>query len=122
MFWLALSCRMYLLDHRMQMHPLRLINPNDEIGGMIYPSIPQVITHQIDHHSALGPRNMPLVERDHGLVLRSVDSATCNREEISCPVCGEASTCLRFLSAVSEYLAHLTQLPYFISHLVLTID
>ena len=75
----------------MKLHPLRLSDPNDELGAMMYPSLPQEITHQIDHHSALAPRMMPLVVRDQGLMLRSVDSATCSREEISCPVCGEVS-------------------------------
>jgi hypothetical protein len=73
----------------MKLHPLRLCDPNDDLGAKLYPSIPQEISHHIDHHSALGPRRMPLVEHDQGLVLRTVDSATCNREEISCPVCGE---------------------------------
>lgn len=88
---LSLPYRMYVLDHRMKLHPLRLSDPNDDLGGMMYPSIPQDILHHIDHHSALGPRRMPLVEGDHCLVLRTIDSATCNREEISCPVCGEVS-------------------------------
>jgi len=83
-------CRMYLVDHKMKFHPLRLIEPNDELGGVLYPSAPTSIIHHIDHHSALSPVAMPLTEGDHGLVLRSIDSATASREEIVCPVCGEA--------------------------------
>jgi hypothetical protein len=81
--------RMYLIDHKMKFHPLRLLEPNDDLGGVLYPSAPTSIIHHIDHHSALSPRHMPLMEGDHGLILRSVDSATANREEIICPVCGE---------------------------------
>lgn len=82
--------RMYLIDHNMKFHPLRLLEPNDDLGGCLYPSVPTSIIHHIDHHSALSPGIMPLVESNHGLALRSVDSATANREEIICPVCGEA--------------------------------
>ena len=81
---------MYLVDHNMKFHPLRLIEPNDELGGVLYPSAPTSIIHHIDHHSALSPVAMPLTEGDHGLVLRSIDSATASRDEIVCPVCGEA--------------------------------
>ena len=35
--------RMYLIDHRMKFHPLRLIEPNDELGGVLYPSAPTTI-------------------------------------------------------------------------------
>ena len=73
----------------MKFHPLRLLDPNDDLGGVLYPSAPTTIVHHIDHHSALSPVRMPLVEPSQGLVLRSVDSGTANREEILCPVCGE---------------------------------
>ena len=88
--------RMYFLDHRLKMHPLRLMDPNDDLGGVLYPSVPADIVHHIDHHSALCPpkfrshNNCPLVQSSHGLVLRSLDSYTGNRDEISCPVCGES--------------------------------
>ena len=82
--------RMYLIDHKMKFSPLRLLEPNDDLGGVLYPSAPTTIIHHIDHHSALSPSTMPLTESDNGLTLRSVDSATGNRDEIICPVCGEA--------------------------------
>ena len=81
--------RLYLIDHKMKFHPLRLLEPNDELGGVLYPSAPTSIIHHVDHHSPLSPTRMPLVENAHGLALRSVDSATASREEILCPVCGE---------------------------------
>jgi Inward rectifier potassium channel C-terminal domain len=82
--------RMYVLDHKLKMHPLRLCDPNDDLGGMLYPSVPADIVHHIDHHSILSPRKMPLVDSSSGLVLRSLDSLTNNREEIVCPICGES--------------------------------
>lgn len=88
--------RMYFLDHRLKMHPLRLMDPNDDLGGVIFPSVPADIVHHIDHHSALCPpkfrsqNNCPLVQSSHGMVLRSLDSYTGNRDEVICPVCGES--------------------------------
>jgi len=43
--------RMYLIDHKMKFHPLRLLEPNDDLGGVLYPSAPTSIIHHIDHHS-----------------------------------------------------------------------
>jgi len=86
--------RMYLLDHKLQMNPLRLTHPDDNLGGMLYPSIPQKIMHHIDHHSALAPtRSMPLLAASRfysGFPLRSGDSQNADRPEIVCPVCGES--------------------------------
>lgn len=88
--------RMYFLDHRLKMHPLRLMDPNDDLGGVLFPSVPADIVHHIDHHSALCPpkfrshNNCPLNQSSHGMVLRSLDSYTGNRDEVICPVCGES--------------------------------
>lgn len=82
--------RMYVLDKGMRMHPLRMHFPDDDMGGMLYTSLPAEMKHCVDHHSALSPRKMPLVLDSQGLVLRASDSATGNRDEIECPVCGEA--------------------------------
>lgn len=43
--------RMYLIDHKMKFHPLRLLEPDDDLGGVLYPSAPTSIIHHIDHHS-----------------------------------------------------------------------
>ena len=81
--------RMYVMDRKMKMRVLRLHDPNDDMGGMLYASLPTEITHVVDHHSALSPRAMPLIMSSPGLVLRGADSHAGNREEIECPVCGE---------------------------------
>jgi hypothetical protein len=69
---------------------LRVLQPNDELGGMLFLSLPTVIAHNIDLYSVLHPHlpNNPL--QSHGLVLRQADSATANREEVACPICAEA--------------------------------
>jgi hypothetical protein len=96
--------RMYAMDKELKVRPLRLLSPNDETGGMLLTSLPSHATHHIDHHSGLSPRGMPLVLDDHGLVLRSVDSATAGREEIECPVCGEAyGTYARLRNHINYY-------------------
>lgn len=81
--------RMYVIDRRMKMHPLRIQEPDDDMGATLHTSVPWEVRHHVDHHSALCPRMMPLVRDPHGLFLRSSDSAVGNREEIECPVCGE---------------------------------
>jgi hypothetical protein len=82
--------RMYVMDRNMKLHVLRLHSPNDELGAMLYTSFPTELNHHVDSHSALSPRKMPLVMDSQGLGLRSLDSSTASREEIECPVCGEA--------------------------------
>jgi hypothetical protein len=84
--------RMYLMDRNMKLHVMRLQDPNDDLGGMLYTSLPAEVTHHIDRHSPLSPphHTMPFLTHSHGLVLRAADSATGNRDEVICPVCGES--------------------------------
>jgi hypothetical protein len=96
---------MYVLDHKLKMHPLRLADPNDDLGGVLYPSVPADIVHLIDHHSVLSPRKFPLIESSNGLILRSIDSHTGNRDEIICPICGEAYGTYKRLRKHIEYNA-----------------
>jgi hypothetical protein len=71
--------------------PLRLLQPNDEYGGMLFLSMPSIVSHHVDCYSLLHP---PPPGGHHvdsgGLVLRQIDSAACNREEVVCPICSEA--------------------------------
>jgi hypothetical protein len=71
--------------------PMRLIQPNDELGGSLFLSLPQVICHHIDLYSVLHPpkADNPLLAEKNGLDLRETDSATCKRTEVVCPVCSE---------------------------------
>lgn len=68
--------------------PLRLIQPNDELGGMLFLSSPAVVTHHIDIYSSLHPPRVTPVNAS-GIVLRQADSASGMREEFGCPICGE---------------------------------
>ena len=73
--------------------PLRLLRPDDQLGGMLITSIPTRITHHIDAFSPLMPpslRHAHNVIDDHGLILREVDSYTGNSDAFVCPVCGES--------------------------------
>ena len=72
---------------------MRLLQPNDDLGGMLFTSVPTTLTHHIDAYSPLTPphlrdNNDTLVER-HGLALREVDRMVENYGGIPCPVCGE---------------------------------
>jgi hypothetical protein len=68
--------------------PLRLIQPNDELGGMLFLSSPAVVTHHIDIYSVLHPPRVTPVNPS-GIILRQADAATGSREEYVCEICGE---------------------------------
>jgi hypothetical protein len=97
--------RMYLLDHKLKLKPLRIVDPDDDNGAFMHLSIPQEITHEVDHHSALSPRSMPLQREKNStrLNLRSVDSITGSRDEIHCPVCGESFATYPLLQAHCDF-------------------
>eukprot|EP00540_Astrosyne_radiata_P000087 CAMPEP_0116866346 /NCGR_PEP_ID=MMETSP0418-20121206/25970_1 /TAXON_ID=1158023 /ORGANISM="Astrosyne radiata, Strain 13vi08-1A" /LENGTH=405 /DNA_ID=CAMNT_0004501955 /DNA_START=343 /DNA_END=1560 /DNA_ORIENTATION=- len=70
--------------------PLRILNPNDDLGAALFLSWPTVVTHHIDVHSPLHPPSPRRIRlRNAGLHLREADSVTANREEIICPICSE---------------------------------
>jgi Inward rectifier potassium channel C-terminal domain len=68
---------------------LRMLQPNDEFGAMLFLSVPSVVSHHIDIYSMLHPPTATPVNPS-GIVLRQADSAICNREEVNCPICGES--------------------------------
>ena len=68
---------------------LRILQPNDDLGAVLFLSLPYVVAHHIDVYSMLHPYT-PQSDLSSGLILRQVDSATANREEIFCPICGES--------------------------------
>jgi len=89
-----------------QTRHMRLQNPNDDLGSVLFLSIPSNVVHAIDNWSPLMP---PELEREHwefihdnfvhssanryvfpGLVLRDNDPRDGSRESVSCPICGEA--------------------------------
>jgi len=85
--------RMYcVMNHRPVPRPLRLLQPDDELGGMLFLSFPTVISHHIDLYSLLHPPTAPPVGivTPSGLVLRQVDGKTSSRDDVICPICGES--------------------------------
>lgn len=75
------------------LHAMRIIQPNDELGGSFYTSVPSTATHCIDAYSPLAPKSARRKVNkvgSHGLVLRDVDCLTESRSGVICPVCGES--------------------------------
>jgi hypothetical protein len=71
--------------------PLRVLQPDDEMGATLFLSFPSVISHHIDVYSLLHPPTpWPLSVKYCGLLLRSADGATNNRDDCVCPICGES--------------------------------
>lgn len=61
--------------HRPVPRPLRLLQPNDELGGLLYMSMPTVISHHIDTYSMMHPTNNVEFPVDpSGLVVRALSS------------------------------------------------
>jgi len=91
-----------VMNNRPVPRPLRLLQPDDELGGMLFLSFPTVVSHHIDMYSLLHPPSpavtiipgtssvLSSVMEPGGLVLRQVDGATNSRDDVICPVCGES--------------------------------
>ena len=82
--------------------PLRLLQPNDELGSYIFLSLPLVVSHHIDIYSLLHPPRMAPINPS-GLQLRQIDSHTSNREEYTCPICGEGYVSVQHLKDHIEF-------------------
>lgn len=99
--------RMYaLLKERPVPRPLRILQPDDELGAMLLLSLPNVVSHSVDVHSLLHPPGKEPLD-NHGLILREADSAVVSRESLCCPVCGETfGTFERWVTHVRYLQAH----------------
>lgn len=82
--------RLYAVTKRRPVpRPLRVLQPDDDNGAMLFLSLPSVVSHHIDVYSLLHPpKALPV--NPSGLILRQADSAACNREDVVCPVCAES--------------------------------
>ena len=103
---------------------LRIIQPNDDQGARMLLSLPQVVCHHIDLYSLLHPPKLdnPTLALRHGVDLRQVDSATCNREEVVCPVCSETyGTFERWVRHVQfqQVVEQIDEIPVRGSHLAI---
>eukprot|EP00522_Entomoneis_paludosa_P016587 CAMPEP_0172452828 /NCGR_PEP_ID=MMETSP1065-20121228/10367_1 /TAXON_ID=265537 /ORGANISM="Amphiprora paludosa, Strain CCMP125" /LENGTH=360 /DNA_ID=CAMNT_0013204949 /DNA_START=118 /DNA_END=1200 /DNA_ORIENTATION=+ len=68
---------------------LRILQPDDDMGGVLFLSLPSAVSHHIDLYSMLHPPTATSIDSS-GLLLRQVDSKTGGRDEVICPVCGES--------------------------------
>lgn len=89
--------------HPLKMETMRVSMPNDDLGAVLYTSIPTSATHHIDYHSPilppskrkLGPedgrvsRESGFVVDGCGLDLRENDSYTGSQDFLRCVICGE---------------------------------
>jgi hypothetical protein len=83
--------RMYcIMKHRPVPRPLRILQPDDELGAKLFLSFPTIVSHNIDMYSLLHPPTATFLMKPKGLVLRQVDGDTTSREDIICPICGES--------------------------------
>ena len=71
---------------------MRIMKPNDELGAVIFSSVPFNATHHIDCYSPLAPEHLKEdlnYMQGHGLTLREADQMAGSNAACSCPVCGE---------------------------------
>uniref|UniRef100_A0A7S2HQ77 C2H2-type domain-containing protein n=1 Tax=Helicotheca tamesis TaxID=374047 RepID=A0A7S2HQ77_9STRA len=92
-----------MLHHNLKFDPMRIINPDDELGAVMFPSTPTSVSHHIDAYSPILPPSRRefyengrihqnsnfVLDNSTGLNLREVDSYTGNRDGLQCAVCGE---------------------------------
>ena len=89
------------------LHEMRVLQPDDDQGATVFPSIPLIVTHQIDTFSPLRPekhRMHPARTDSGGLQLREIDQDLTG-SGIICPVCGESYGSHEQLSKHIKYTA-----------------
>ena len=115
--------RMYgVMKQRPVPRPLRLLHPDDTLGGMLFLSFPSVVSHHIDLYSMLHPPVRTMLMKPKGLVLRQVDGFTANRNDFVCPICGESyGTFDRWLNHIKcqQSLERAASFPVLNTHLSL---
>ena len=71
---------------------MRVLNPNDDHGSLLFASIPLNATHHIDVYSPLAPAHLKKdlnYFQGNGLKLREADQFCGSNAKTFCPVCGE---------------------------------
>ncbi|CAB9510041.1 Potassium inwardly-rectifying channel, subfamily J, member [Seminavis robusta] len=84
------SCTMYVVTQKSPVPmPLRIIVPAEDIGSLLFLSLPSEVVHAIDADSALtpDPRVVPAMDKPQGPV--NTKSTLEEEEDMYCPVCGE---------------------------------
>ena len=124
--------------HQMNMEPMRISIPNDDLGAVLYTSVPSIAVHHIDYQSPLCPpskRNLgpedgrvdndDFVMNHCGLNLRENDSYTGSQDGLRCVICGETYGTVANLIQHIRYNQHVERhddVPVEGSHQELDID
>lgn len=83
-----------------RMQPMRLFRPNDDLGSVLFTSLPSRVSHHIDFHSPISPpSHLPengcrvwdsnYIVHNCKMDLREVDTYTGGQDGLKCSVCGE---------------------------------
>jgi len=124
--------------HPMNMEPMRISIPNDDLGAVLYTSIPSTAVHHIDYQSPLNPprkRNLgpedgrvddaDFIMNPCGLDLRENDSYTGGQDGLRCAICGETYGTVANLIQHIRYNQHMERhddVPVGGSHQELDVD
>lgn len=92
-----------VMKHRPVPRPLRMLQPDDERGGMLFLSFPFVVSHHIDLYSMLHPAFIDCPMEPAGLLLRQADATSGSRDDVICPVCGESFGSFRAWKSHARY-------------------
>ena len=82
------------------MQPMRIFRPDDDLGGVLFTSLPSRVQHHIDFHSPISPPSqLPengrrvwdsnYIVHNSKMNLREVDTYTGGQDGMKCAVCGE---------------------------------
>ena len=126
------------MRHPMNMEPMRISMPNDDLCAVLYTSIPTKAVHHIDYQSPLNPpskrkfgpedgrvENSNFVMNPCGLNLRENDSYTGGQDGLRCAICGETYGTVANLHQHIRYSQHLERhddVPVEGSHQELDVD
>eukprot|EP00551_Chaetoceros_affinis_P006499 CAMPEP_0203663096 /NCGR_PEP_ID=MMETSP0090-20130426/819_1 /ASSEMBLY_ACC=CAM_ASM_001088 /TAXON_ID=426623 /ORGANISM="Chaetoceros affinis, Strain CCMP159" /LENGTH=512 /DNA_ID=CAMNT_0050525963 /DNA_START=60 /DNA_END=1598 /DNA_ORIENTATION=- len=90
--WVDYDNQVKRMEQPQLMRPMRILHPDDDLGSVLFTSVPFNVTHHIDFYSPLaseGSKDGLNYMRGHGLNLREVDQMSGSNAACCCPVCGE---------------------------------
>jgi len=90
--WVDYDNQVKRMEQPQLMQPMRILEPNDDLGSVLLTSVPFNATHHIDFYSPLSPEGRKRglnYMGGHGLMLREADQMSGSNAACVCPVCGE---------------------------------